>query len=144
MALWRFSHPNKHGNLRTRIVHSNGSLNVSPKFGSPIIVQKFKYQYKGLLRPGIITLASGTFLVPDWRKVDPNTTLEDIEWIKPKKKVVEKTKVIKHEFKSSSSNKVYTTKEYHKTGGNISYSCNCFGSVRAKDGKCLHIKSLMK
>lgn len=144
MALWRFTHPNKYGHLKTRIVYSKGGLSVSPKFGSPIYVQRFRYKCEGIIKPSIVTLPTGTFIVPDWEKVDPNTTLEDIEWIKPKKKVVEKTKIIKHEFESSSSNKVYVTKEYHKTDGSISYSCNCFGSVRAKDGKCTHIKSIMK
>ena len=38
MALWEFSAPNKHGMMRTRIVHTEGSLNTSPKFGSPQIV----------------------------------------------------------------------------------------------------------
>jgi hypothetical protein len=33
MALWEFSAPNKHGMLRTRIVHAEGSLTTSPKFG---------------------------------------------------------------------------------------------------------------
>lgn len=141
MALWEFTHLNKHGNRRTRIVHSEGSLNISPKLGKFIIVKRFRYQHKDLLPPFIITTPTGTYLTPGWKKVDPNTTLEDVEWVTPNVKA-KKTQVEKFEFTSSSSNKVYVAKRITDGDGNKKYTCNCFGSVRAKDGRCKHIKSI--
>jgi len=142
MALWEFTHLNKYGHRKTRIVYSKGSLNVSKGFGKLIIVKRFRYKHKDLLPPGIVKLSNKTYINPGWQEVNPNTTLNDIEWIKPKKKISKK-QIEKFEFTSSSSNKTYIAKKITDGEGNKKYTCNCFGSVRAKDGKCKHIKSIM-
>ena len=54
MALWEFSAPNKHGMMSTRIVHTEGSLNTSPKFGSPQIARRFKYKHTHPIYPPMI------------------------------------------------------------------------------------------
>lgn len=146
MALWEFTNLNKYGNSRTRIVHTKGGLGVSKGFGNVVFAKRFKYTHTHpYMPPTLYTSRDGTtYLMPDWKPVHEKTTLNDIEWVKPKPKNIPKTEVIQHEFKSSSSNKVYITKEYKKADGTITYSCNCFGAVRAKDNKCTHIKSLQK
>ena len=45
--------------------------------------------------------------MPTWQEVLPETELSDIKWIKPK---VKRAEVFEHKFKSSSNDKVYTTK----------------------------------
>ena len=75
--------------------------------------------------------------MPSWQKVDPNTTLKDIQWIKPKPKVKRQETVIKT-FKSGSSDAVYTTKYYPTSG---KYFCDCPGSWRSF-GNCKHIKQM--
>ena len=76
-------------------------------------------------------------IAQEWQKVDPNTTLKDIQWIKPKPKVKRQETVIKT-FKSGSSDAVYTTKYYPTSG---KYFCDCPGSWRSF-GNCKHIKQM--
>ena len=83
-----------------------------------------------------------TYLMPMWQEVVNGTTVNDINWIKPKVKT-EKKEVIKHKFLSSKGDKEYITKEI-KTNEGTTYTCNCPGYYRAKDRKCKHIKSLLQ
>lgn len=55
------------------------------------------------------------FIVPGFQKVDINTTLNDIQWVRPKVKVT-RSKTIEKISKSSSSDAVYTTKHYPDSG----------------------------
>lgn len=146
MALWEFTNLNKHGNLRTRIIHTEGGLGVSRGFGRFVFAKRFKYTYKHpYMPPTLYTSRDGTtYLMPDWKPVHGKTTLNDIEWVKPKPKNIPKTEVKEHKFTSSSSDKVYITKEYKKPDGSITYSCNCPGSWRATNKTCKHILSLKK
>ena len=139
MALWEFKAPNKHGMMRTRIIHTEGSLNTSPKFGSPQIVKRFKYKYTHPIYPPMIWKHEGkTYLMPKWEEVLDGTTLDDVEWIKPKPKV-KKQPVVKT-FKSGSSDEIYTTKYYPETGR---YHCTCKGAWRTW-GNCKHIQQMRK
>ncbi len=139
MALWEFKAPNKHGMLRTRIVHTGGSLTTTPKFGSPQIVRRFKYKYTHPVLPPMIWKHEGkTYLMPKWEEVLDGTTLDDVEWIKPKPKV-KKQPVVKT-WKSSSSDQIYTTKYYPET--NRAW-CDCPGSWRTR-GNCVHIQKMRK
>ena len=139
MALWEFKAPNKHGMLRTRIVHTEGSLTTTPKFGSPQIVKRFKYKYTHPIYAPMIWKHEGkTYLMPKWEEVLDGTTLDDVEWIKPKPKV-KKQPVVKT-WKSSSSDQIYTTKYYPETNR---YWCDCPGSWRTR-GNCVHIQKMRK
>ena len=94
------------------------------------------------LTPQVLANIGGKkYLLPTWQEVLPETELSDINWVKPK---VKRAEVIEHKFKSSSNDKVYTTKEHVSVDGIRKYSCNCPGTWRAKDRRCKHIKSIEK
>jgi hypothetical protein len=47
MALWKFSHLNKHGNYRSRIIHTEGALSIPGSgFGPSVFANRFKYEYR--------------------------------------------------------------------------------------------------
>lgn len=140
MALWKFTNLNKYGNLRSRIVYrpDGEAFSFNPKgFGPFVNVRMFRYEYKGAFPPALATIGGQKYIMPSWQKVDPNTTLKDIQWIKPKPKVKRQETVIKT-FKSGSSDAVYTTKYYPTSG---KYFCDCPGSWRSF-GNCKHIKQM--
>ena len=140
MALWKFTNLNKHGNLRSRIVYrpDGEAFSFNPKgFGPFVNVRMFRYEYKGAFPPALATIGGQKYIMPSWQKVDPNTTLKDIQWIKPKPKVKRQETVIKT-FKSGSSDAVYTTKYYPTSG---KYFCDCPGSWRSF-GNRKHIKQM--
>lgn len=141
MALWKFTNLNKYGNHRSRIIYKpdGEAFGFNPKgFGSFINVQMFKYEYKHeVIPPGLIESNGKKYIVPTWKEVDPNTTLKDIEWIKPKPKVKRSKTVIKT-FSSGSSDATYTTKYYPDSG---KFFCDCPGSWRSY-GNCKHIKQM--
>ncbi len=141
MALWKFTNLNKYGNHRSRIIYKpdGEAFGFNPKgFGPFVNVQMFKYEYKHeVMPPGLIESNGKKYIVPTWKEVDPNTTLKDIEWIKPKPKVKRSKTVIKT-FSSGSSDATYTTKYYPDSG---KYFCDCPGSWRSY-GNCKHIKQM--
>ncbi len=141
MALWKFTNKNKYGNLRSRIIYKpeGETLSFNPKgFGSFIHVQMFKYEYKHeILPPSLVTLGDDKFIVPTWQKVNPNTTLKDINWVKPKPKKQKTETVIKTHISGSRIGE-YTTK-YHPESGK--YHCSCPGYWRSR-GNCKHVKEM--
>ena len=88
MALFKFQNLNKHGNLRTRIVHSPTSqFSFKPAgYGKFVNVQRFYYEMKHpYLSASLYTDNNGDkFILPSMEKVHPETTLNDIISIKPK------------------------------------------------------------
>ena len=47
MALWEFKNLNKHGNFRTRIIHTKSALSIPGSgFGPSVIARRFKYKYE--------------------------------------------------------------------------------------------------
>ncbi|MDB4549370.1 hypothetical protein N9Z86_00450 [bacterium] len=143
MPIVEFSNLNKYGNIRTRRFYQEKSnLSINPEgFGPSIMFKLFKYDYEGHTSPGIINLRDKTYLVPIWQEVIKGTTLNDINWLKPKIKVKEQKQNIIVKSPSSSSNKIYTTTFYTDSG---KFYCDCPGRWRALSGKCKHIKSLEK
>ena len=144
MPIVEFSNLNKHGNIRTRrFWKEKSNLSINPSgFGSFVSYRLFKYNYEGPTPPGIITVSGKTYIVPSWEEVLPQTRLQDINWIKPK---IKRAEVFEHKFKSSSNDKVYTTKEHVSVDGSRKYTCNCPGSWMAKDKSkgCKHQQQLM-
>ena len=140
--LYKFTNTNKYGNLRHRIIYRpNGEgFKINPKgFGSFINVRIFRYTYEHpILPPSLFTGQDGRkFIVPTWQEVLPETTLEDINWVKPK---VKKEKPQKDEwlFESKSDPGHF----YKVTQVGVTYKCNCPGVWRAKDRQCKHIKEV--
>ena len=137
MALWKFTNFNKYGNPRTRIIYKpdGESFSHGPGFGSTM-VRRFKYDYEDpVMPPTILKLNGKTYLMPLWKEVVEGTTVEDIDWIKPKPK--RKDPIIET-FASGSSNSTYTTKYFPDSG---KFYCSCPGSWRSR-GNCKHIKEL--
>ena len=140
--LYKFTNKNKYGTLRSRIIYRpNGEgFKFNPKgFGPFVNVQPFKYEYKGeMLPPSLFTDQQGQkYIVPSWQKVLPETTLEDINWVKPKVKK-EKPKKDEWLFESKSDPGHF----YKVTQVGVTYKCNCPGVWRAKDRQCKHIKEV--
>ncbi len=141
MALWKFSNLNKYGNIRSRIIYrpDGEAFGFNPKgFGSFVNVQRFKYEHKHEIMPPALVESNGKkYIVPTWKEVDSNTTLNDIQWIRPKVKVTKSETVVKIS-KSSSSDAEYTTKYYPNSG---KYHCDCPGTWRTR-GNCKHVKQM--
>ena len=141
MALWSFSNLNKYGNLRTRIIYrpDGEAFSINPKgLGPTIFVKRFRYQYEHpYMPPTILELNGKTYLMPLWQEVINGTTINDIEWVKPKPKKKRSETVIET-FTSSSSENIYETKYYPDSG---KFYCSCPGSWRSR-GNCKHIKEL--
>lgn len=117
------------------IRYSNGPLKLDVQ-GENIdssVVSRLSYEYKEpILPPSLFTNLQGKkFIVPTWQEVHPETTLDDINWIKPEVKVkakIETVEVGKYVIKFNGN------KEY--------YTCNCQGFWRVKDKSvgCKHIQ----
>ena len=150
MALFKFAHRNKHGNIRTRILHRPTTQFVvdNPKvYGGFVHVQLFKYTYEHPTIPPTLHVENGKkYILPSNQEVILETTMDDIEWIKidPINRVIvyNKPKPIQApttwEFESSSSpGQFYTVRLSGKT-----YKCNCPGVYRSKDRICKHIKEV--
>lgn len=140
--LYKFTNKNKYGTLRSRIIYRpNGEgFKFNPKnFGDFVDVRVFRYTYEHpVLPPSLFTDKDGQkWIVPIWKKVLPETTLEDINWVKPK---VKKEKPQKDEwlFESKSDPGHF----YKVTQVGVTYKCNCPGVWRAKDRQCKHIKEV--
>jgi hypothetical protein len=142
MALWEFKNLNKHGNFRTRIIHTKGALSIPGSgFGPSVIARRFKYKYEEpVMAPTLFKTNGKTYLMPIWKEVIEGTTLDDIEWIKPKPKV-KKEPIIEIHTSSSNADKTYKTTYYPDSGN---FRCTCPGSWRAADRRCKHIKELEK
>jgi hypothetical protein len=140
--LYKFTNKNKYGTLRSRIIYRpNGEgFKFNPKnFGDFVDVRVFRYTYEHpVLPPSLFTDKDGQkWIVPIWKKVLPETTLEDINWVKPKVKK-EKPKKDEWLFESKSDPGHF----YKVTQVGVTYKCNCPGVWRAKDRQCKHIKEV--
>ena len=142
MALWEFKNLNKHGNFRTRIIHTKSALSIPGSgFGPSVIARRFKYKYEEpVMAPTLFKTNGKTYLMPIWKEVIEGTTLDDIEWIKPKPKIKQEP-IIETHTSSSNADKTYKTTYYPESG---KFYCDCMGRFRARDGRCKHIKELEK
>ena len=142
--LWKFTNTNKYGYLRSRIVYSPDGqpFNIGRGFGPFVAARVFKYTHEHIYPPAIFTspVDGQKYIVPGWQKVLPETTLNDVNWIKPEKPV-EKVEQKEWRFESKSDPGhfyVVTQVSQYKV------RCNCTGQYRAKDRKCRHMKEVMK
>jgi|TARA_B110000503_G_scaffold56017_1_gene89855 hypothetical protein len=140
--LYKFTNTNKYGNLRHRIIYRpNGEgFKFNPKgFGPFVNVEVFKYTYEHpILPPSLFTGTDGQkFITPTWQKVLPETTLEDINWVKPELKVTPTTSL---EYKFESKSDPGSFYIVRVIGDKV--KCNCAGQYRAKDRQCKHMKEV--
>jgi len=138
MPIVEFSNLNKYGNLRTRRFYQEKSnFSINPKgFGPFVSFKLFKYDYEHHMSPSLANIGGKKYIVPIWQEVLPETTLNDINWIKPKLKVKSKP-VIKTHISGSGLGE-YTTKYYPESG---KYHCTCPGYWRSS-GNCKHVKEM--
>ena len=140
MALFKFQNLNKYGITRTRIVHSPTSQYsfLCRGLGTFVNVQRFRYEYHhAYMAPSMQVKNGERCIITGDIKVHPETTFDDIVWVKPKKKKRKEPIIETHT--SSSADIEYTTKYYPDSGN---YYCTCPGTWRAKDRRCKHIKAL--
>jgi hypothetical protein len=149
MALWKFSNKNKYGNWRYRIIvlPDDKPFSHGPGFGSSVGASRFKYTYEHpVLSPSIFKSPTNgkTYIIPTWIEVLPETTLNDIEWIKPKPKVVKSkdTPISTSEYKFESKSKpgdFYIVKVIDNK-----IKCNCSGFWRCRDKNigCVHCQKV--
>ena len=140
MPIVEFSNLNKYGNLRTRRFYQEKSnLSINPKGLGPFIsFRLFKYNHEHHMPPSLIKVGEKNYIVPTWQEVLPETTLDDINWIKPKLKSKIKEKPVIKTYISGSGLGEYTTKYYPESG---KYHCSCPGYWRSK-GNCKHVKEM--
>jgi len=103
----------------------------------------FKYTYEHPQFPPTLTVLGGQkYIMPTWQKVHPETTLADIEWIKPEKPVEAPVEKNTWKFESSSDpGHFYTVRQ-----SGLKLTCNCSGFWRAKDRDkgCKHVQEVRK
>lgn len=132
-------------NTTTRIEYSpNSNLGFAPKpniVSQSVRVLKYVYEHP-VISPHLYTNSEGKkFIIPTWQEVHPQTTLEDIDWVKPEvNKVPEEKNTWKFES-SSDPGHFYTVRQ-----SGLKLSCNCSGFWRAKDRNkgCKHCQEVRK
>lgn len=145
MPIWKITNKNKYGTLRSRLFYSEKTtLDVSPGFGNFFSAHLFKYEYCDVLPPHLIVspISGKKFIIPSWIEVLPETTLDDIEWVRPTpKKIQSKEQPTIFKFKSSSSDSEYIVRQI----GTV-LKCSCPGFWRAKDKNigCKHMQEVRK
>ena len=81
-------------------------------------------------RPVKLAVGGKHYIVPMWIQVSPDFDVERAV----------RDKLIVNTFDFSVKT---TTNQWTITGSSGSYSCDCMGFRRAKDGKCKHIKQVI-
>jgi hypothetical protein len=121
------------------LLYSEKGYSINPKQQNikQCYVNMFKYKYEGHMFPALVTISNKKYIVPTWQEVQLQTTLDDIDWIKPQSK---KLDIVKFEVIGSNGDK-YNTVFNPNTK---KWKCSCPGSWRAKDGICKHIKSKLE
>jgi len=152
MALHRIIQTHKVSILGQEITYTNKFLKYSEttSYGfkpskslvsSGVYVFKYTYEHHSL-PPTLVVLSGQKYIVPTWQKVHPQTTLADIEWIKPEPKVNQQQNIpiIKEEFTFESKSDPGSFYVVRVTGDKV--KCNCAGQYRAKDRQCKHMKEV--
>jgi hypothetical protein len=144
MALWKLSNLNKYGNLKSRIIYlpSNQPFSHGKGFGGSVMVSRFKYTHEHPTLPPSLFRSSidcQTYIVPTYQKVLSETTLDDIEWVRPKKREVKVKEINEWKFKSESSDSIYFVRQ---AGSKLTCTCSGFWRVKDKNKGCKHIQEV--
>jgi hypothetical protein len=121
------------GQTTNEIIHSVTPISLYPKRDNikSAVVSVHKYEVEGSFHPGLLQLDDGKkYIIPKWIEVHPETTYDDVRWIRPKAK-----KEIEHIQGSMGTYK--TTYDPNKN----TYKCTCMGFWRSK-GNCKHVKAI--
>lgn len=137
-----FTNLNKYGTLRSRIIHvpDGQPFTHSGKYGPIVGSRVFKYEYTGNISPALVSFDGKKYIIPSWQEVLPETTLNDIEWIKPQVEVPPPAQSNVWKFQSESNPDV----QYIVRQNGSKLSCNCPGVWRSKIRKCKHIFEIEK
>jgi len=151
MALHRIIQTHKVSILGQEITYTNKFLKYSEttSYGfkpskslvsSGVYVFKYTYEHHSL-PPTLVVLSGQKYIVPTWQKVHLQTTLADIEWIKPVKIEIPVEKNTWKFESSSDPGHFYTVKQ-----SGLKLTCNCSGFYRAKDREkgCKHAQQVRK
>jgi len=137
-----FTNLNKHGTLRKRIIHvpDGKPFTHGPDYGPIVGSRVFKYEYTGSTSPALVSFNGKKYIVPSWQEVLLETTLNDIEWVKPQVEVPPPAQSNTWKFQSKSSPDQY----YIVRQNGTKLSCNCSGFWRAKDREkgCVHVQQV--
>ena len=151
MALHRIIEKHKVNILGQEIVYTNKFIKYTEKtsYGfkpSSSLVSHasrlFKYTHEhSYLPPTLVVLNGQKYIMPTWQKVHPETTYNDIEWIKP---VKTEAPVEKETWKFESSSEKGLFYKVKKQGDKL--TCNCSGFFRCKDRNkgCKHVQEVRK
>lgn len=125
------------GSVTEQLIKHVGPYTVKPSDIKSCSVNVHKYRHEHVLPPMLYISHTDNkkYIMPTGIEVHPETTADDIIWIKPKLK-----KEIGHVQGSMGTYK--TTYDPNKN----TYKCTCFGYYRArmKGGVCKHIKALQE
>ena len=137
-----FANLNKYGTLRRRIIHvpDGQPFTHSGKYGPIVGSRVFKYEYTGNISPALVLFDGKKYIIPSWQEVLPETTLNDIEWIKPQVEAPPPAQSNVWKFQSESNPDV----QYIVRQNGSKLSCNCPGVWRSKIRKCKHIFEIEK
>ena len=150
MALHRIIETHKVNILGQDITYTNKFLKYSKStsygfkpskslVSQGVYVFRYTYEHHSLPPTLFVSPVSGKkFIVPTWQEVHPQTTLADIEWIKPTKPIEIPVEKNVWKFESSSDPGHYYT--VRQSG--LKFTCNCPGVWRSKERKCKHIKQV--
>jgi len=137
-----FTNLNKYGTFRSRIIYvPDGQPFVhSGKYGPIVSSRVFKYEYTGGMSPALVSFNDKKYIIPSWQEVLPETTLNDIEWVKPQVEAPPPAQSNVWKFQSESNPDV----QYIVRQNGSKLSCNCPGVWRSKIRKCKHIFEIEK
>jgi len=137
-----FTNLNKYGTLRNRIIHvpDGKPFTHGPNYGPIVGSRVFKYEYTGNISPALVSFDGKKYIIPSWQEVLPETTLNDIEWVKPQVEAPVPAQSNVWKFQSKSSPDV----QYIVRQNGSKLSCNCPGVWRSKIRKCKHIFEIEK
>lgn len=123
------------GRVTDEIISCTPPFSIKPsKDNIKICISRiFRYEFNHYMSPHLFDSNDGKkYIVPSWTEVHPDTTMDDIKWVKPvppKETIVEKT-----------VGSVGTYKTTYEPSKNT-YKCTCPGFWRSK-GNCKHVITL--
>lgn len=132
MPLHRIITTMKDGTRTDEVVFSKTTQysTVPSEIGSQL-VHCFRYEVKSTIKPALVTINGKRMIVPQWQEVHPETTIDDIVWVKPQKRP-------RADVSVESSDGKYKTTYNSQTK---QFKCSCMGFWRSK-GNCKHVKEL--
>jgi hypothetical protein len=131
--LWSIQKQFQDGTVTDEIISSPSPYVINLKKEKVVasMAKVHKYDYEHIYPPTLYIANDGKkYIIPLWIEVHSETTVDDINWTKPKFK-----KEIEHVQGSMGTYK--TTYNPNKK----TYKCTCMGFWRSK-GNCKHVKAL--